>query len=48
MDCHNKEHNALGRLIDGRRIKKIQDAKDKGKRFYFDENGELKMLDPPL
>ena len=47
MDCHNKEHNAVYRLIYGRRLKKIQDAKDKGKRFYFDENGKMILLDDP-
>ena len=48
IHCHNEEHKVLDHLIDGRQKKKIQDAKDKGKRFYFDENGQLKLLDPPL
>ena len=49
IECHNKEHDVLGRMIDGRRKKKIQDAVDKGKRFYFDENGKMILIDaPPL
>lgn len=44
LECHNREHEVLDRMIDGSRRYHLDAKKKKGKRYVWDENGHLTPL----